>query len=284
MDCLNKTSIVFDRCFKDKISKIKETGIHLKLDTYDIQYLLYFQEEIRQYLKAHYPELVRRMPETFATFLCLVVDITHYTSWDDFDIPCLYTKIPYLYDEVRDCSCCCGHSVQSSNTTIVECNGLYLALGDVCIYKYGVVHESDNLLRKKKNLKKEIPLPSKKFKLKFDDVKEELWFKMHCTCGRFCRDNICGDCIKKEEEHQQRFEEYRIRAEEQAEEQRQIIEERRIRAEEQAKKIAESCAICGKYCPTFKHCWHCKMDTQDKCKCGKYKLKKFSKCYGCNKS
>lgn len=217
---MNETCIAFNDDFKAKISKIKETGIHLKLDNPKINYILEVQAEIRQYLKAEYPELVRRMPETFATFICLIVDITHFSSWDDFDVPCLYAKIPYLYEEICDCSCCCGHLVQACNTTIVESNGLYLALGDVCIEKYRIVHETAELLRKKRNRKKGIPKPSKDFKMKFDDVKEELWDKLHCS-------------------------------------------------------------ICSKYCPKFKQCWQCKMKTQDKCKCGKYKQKKYPKCYGC---
>lgn len=289
---LNKTSIVFNSEFKEKISKIKETGLPMKLNIPAIKYILEVQEEIRQYLKENYPELCRKMPDTFATFLCLIVDITHYTTWEDFDVPCLYIKHKYIYEEVRDCSCCCGHSVQASNSTIVENNELYLVLGDVCIEKYGIVHESESHLRKKRNLKKPIPKPSKWFKVKYTDVQEELCFRLNCKCGEFCRDTLCADCLKQEQEQVKRAEERRIQAEERAEERRIQDEERaelrlqlkkkeQDRIEEEAKKKAESCAVCHKPCPKFKKCFECKLKTEDKCGCGKWKDKKYPTCYSC---
>lgn len=39
--------------------------------------------------------------------------------------------------------------------------------------------------------------------------------------------------------------------------------------------------VCGKSCENYKQCFTCMAKTRDKCRCGKYKDKKYDKCYTC---
>lgn len=40
---------------------------------------------------------------------------------------------------------------------------------------------------------------------------------------------------------------------------------------------------CGIPCGKFLKCWKCKKETDDQCSCGKWKQKKYKKCFSCNK-
>ena len=40
---------------------------------------------------------------------------------------------------------------------------------------------------------------------------------------------------------------------------------------------------CGIPCGKFLKCWRCKKETEDQCSCGKWKQKKYKKCFNCNK-
>lgn len=40
---------------------------------------------------------------------------------------------------------------------------------------------------------------------------------------------------------------------------------------------------CGKPCGKFLKCFHCKVEKEDKCHCGKWKQKKYKRCFNCSK-
>jgi hypothetical protein len=40
---------------------------------------------------------------------------------------------------------------------------------------------------------------------------------------------------------------------------------------------------CGRPCGKFLKCWNCKKETEDQCACGKWKQKKYKRCFTCSK-
>jgi len=59
-------------------------------------------------------------------------------------------------------------------------------------------------------------------------------------------------------------------------------EKERLRQEQEYNDSHRICS-CGRPCGKFLKCWNCKKETEDHCACGKWKQKKYRKCFTCNK-
>jgi hypothetical protein len=182
--------------------------------------------------------------------LCLVVDIDTITGWDDFN-GIFYPNMPYIgsgYTTEIKYKCCCSHPVTGENTTMVSYKGYHLALGDVCILKSSIVSNFKDFKKLKKLQQKVNQLKHQKLMLQIRHY------------------------ISKAEKEKMR--------------QEQLRELDRLRQEQlkrQEYNDSHRICSCGRSCGKFLKCWNCKKETDDQCACGKWKPKKYRKCFTCNK-
>jgi hypothetical protein len=56
-----------------------------------------------------------------------------------------------------------------------------------------------------------------------------------------------------------------------------------LRIQEYNYNISHRICSCGRPCGKFLKCWNCKKETEDQCACGKWKQKKYKRCFTCSK-
>lgn len=243
----NKTTILFTQSFKEDIKKIQSSGIVDGLRYGEINNIMETQQNIRDYIDKYYPSYIKnRHPDYYSMLICLIVDIDQYHSWEDFT-NLFYPNLPYIgegeYATQKEYKCCCSHHVLSENTTIISYKGNYLAIGDVCILKTSIVSNFKDFKKKKK-------IQIEKNALS----KNVLLWQIQTYKPR---------SIKRYETYTNLIKQYRY-----------------LKNKEYADSH-RTCS-CGRPCGKFLKCFQCKKEIEDQCSCGKWKQKKFKKCFVCN--
>ena len=247
----NITTIMFTNEFKEDMKKIQATGLIEELRNGEIGHLMETQQRIRDYISTHYKKYIRKhYPDYYAMMICLVVNLDTIKGWEDFT-HLFYPNLPYVgsgyYETQTDYKCCCSHCVSSENTTIVSYNGYYLAVGNDCILKSSIVSNFKEFKKLKKQHLVDIQLRRDKLMLQIKHYKS----------------------VKEHNESIQRS--LQLAKENQE-------AQRKIREYNDSHRVCS----CGNPCGKFLKCFVCKKETEDKCYCGKWKQKKFKKCFECN--
>lgn len=243
----NVTTIMFTNEFREDIKKIQATGLVEKLRYGNLNDLMDAQENIRDYIALHYKKYIRNcFPDYYALMICLVVDIDTFTCWEDFT-GLFYPNLPFVgfgEQTIDRYKCCCSHHVTSENTTMVSYKGYYLALGNECILKTSVVSN----FKEFKKLKKQ----------------------------QMERNAVTKDILLMQ------IKTYKTRLVKQYEAYTNLIKQNRLNKNKEYDVTHRICG-CGRQCGSYLKCWSCKNETEDKCACNKWKNKKYSKCFTCNK-
>jgi len=246
----NKTTLRFTQEFKEMIQEIQSMDIVKGLQHSDLDILQETQQNIRDYLHTLYKKRKLSMPDIYAIMVSLCVpDIEEYNSWDDFKdkfFPVMsFVGTDFENMEGVTYKCCCSQKVSGENVTVLRCGNHYLAAGDVCINKYSIVYKFDEFKKKKKAIYKErkitIRKPHPTKKFLNREIEE---YKPAATIRDETYTNLLKEYKRKHDAENHRCE-------------------------------------CGTLCGIYQKCFACKVKTQDKCACGKWKEKKYGTCYTC---
>ena len=243
----NITTIMFTKEFREDIKKIQATGLVEQLRIGDINHLMNAQQEIRDYIALHYKKYIRKKyPDYYAMMICLVVDIDTIKGWDDFN-DLFYPNLPYVgsgYYETQKDYKCCCSHCVTSENTTMVSYKGYY------LALGDVCILKTSIVSNFKQFKKD-----KKLQQEINKIRQEIL--LH---------HIRTYVSKSEKE--------RLRQE-------QELERLRIQEDHYSHR---NCASCGTPCGKFFKCWGCKKETEDQCSCGKWKPKKYKRCFNCNKS
>jgi hypothetical protein len=239
----NITTIMFTNEFKEVIKKIQATGLVEELRIGDITHLMNAQQDIREHIAKHYKKYIRKIfPDYYAMMICLVVDIDTIKGWEDFN-DIFYPNLPYI-----------GSGYHNTQTDYKCCCSHLVSSENTTLvsYKGYYLALGDTCI-----LKTSIVSNFKEFK-KLKKLQQEV--------NQLRRERL----MYQIKHYISKSERERLRQE-------QELEQLKIQEYNDSHHICS----CGIPCGKFLKCFQCKKQTEDKCECGKWKQKKYKKCFSC---
>jgi hypothetical protein len=248
---MNKTTISFTPHFKQIVKEIQEHPMAQFLNHFDGNIIHHSecQEELRNYILETYPHIIKnQMPDFYAFFICLIIKIDDYNSWEE--VCEIYRDfVPDEFNDLGDTtayiSCACSKSGISSDNAFMAGLDKKLLLGCSCIEKNKIFNLGD---QKRKRAKQVRQRDKKKIN---DEIKQYQDYTKLIKSYRYLEDE---KIIKKHQDYTNLIKSYR----------------------------PKRCACTKIIDPKYTQCWPCRNKNTDTCKCGKQKDKKYPLCWECN--
>jgi len=274
---LNETTIEFTTEFKEIIKELQSHNDVLKMkNCSDREILNECQINIRNYILEKYPKLLspqhyQKMPDYYAVFVCIVLQIDDYNNWSDISNNFVEKSSSIKYEDSMNYKykCSCGHEVCGESSYIVghPDTDIHLLLGCDCICKTKIIKKFDEIKKERKAI-------VRKHKL---EVKQKEMERIRFIV-------IESERLKNEAIESERLESVRLENEELA-----VMRAKRDAQNKKAKELhilnnPFQCPYCDKHIKkTYGEntCWECYVKLHDKCECGKYKKMCFLTCFKC---
>ena len=169
---INHTTILFNEEFKEIIKELKtQPELEMMKNCVEVETLHACQGVIRNYINEKYPTLIKnKMPDFFAIFICLIINMDNYHSWEEITDTFLEINrsrdIEHGMNDHYNCSC--GHYIMAKNSFIITHydTEINLLLGCECIEKSEIVNNFKEIKKTRQALVRKIETEQKKKEIK----------------------------------------------------------------------------------------------------------------------